>query len=96
MCLNSPTQVCDVVINAPIKSWLRLLKGDLKHVDFQRFRRDFNHAAIHGKPLPQWQPPKVPMWNALEHLETLSRTKLESDSFKAAIRNGWIDAGFLR
>ena len=35
------------------------------------------------------------MWKALEHLETLSRTKLASDAFKAAIRNGWTDAGFL-
>ena len=95
VCLNPPMQVCDLVINAPIKSWLRLFKGDLNYDDFRQFRRDFKHAALHGKPLPQWQPPKVAMWKALEHLETLSRTKLSSDSFKAAIRNGWIDAGFL-
>ena len=59
MCLNSHTQVCDIVVNAPIKSWLRLYKGDLNYANFQQFRRDFNYAASQGKALPQWQPPKV-------------------------------------
>ena len=93
--INSSLQVCDLVINAPIQSWLRRVKGDLNYADFQQLKRDIKYAASNGKPLPQWQPPKVPMWKALEHLETLSRTKLASDAFKAAIRNGWTDAGFL-
>jgi hypothetical protein len=94
--MTDSLQVMDLVVNGPVKSGIRRRRIQAVFDYFQSFKiKRLQHKPADGLP-PAFAPPKPTQAQGITIVLAVLRESLSADSFKASMRQCFIDVGLWR